>query len=80
MPDIIDAREAKRLASVLHAANSQMWDAQRAGDTSHARTAHVSKLIGEVIGRLMDMPGQTDYYGNPTCREDVARIESEITL
>ena len=82
MTDTINAREAKRLAGLLHKANSQMWDAARNGEPMYARqhTLSASKLIGEVIGFLMDMPGQTDYYGNPTCRDEIAQRESEITL
>ena len=82
MTDIIDTPEAKRLARLLHKANSQMWDAARNGEPMIARqyTLSASKLICEVISRLMDLPGQTDYYGNPTCKAEVDRLESEITL
>lgn len=64
--------EAKALAAKLHDANLAVIDAKRTaqswpwGAAGHADTA--SKIIKEVIESLMDMPGQTDYYGNPTQR------------
>ena len=66
--DVIRVREAKRLAAKLHRANGFVVDAKRTRDPGKLEryTTEASNLIGEVIGTLMDMHGQTDFYGNPT--------------
>jgi hypothetical protein len=80
--DVISVREARRLAAKLQKVNGLVWDAQRTNDRQRVKAyaGEASSLIKDVIEVLMDMHGQTDFYGNPTSREEIARIESEITL
>lgn len=67
----MDNATRKTLAGYLHAANKQVV----AGKNSHLPTwernqalNEASGLIKEVIETLMDGPGMTDFYGNPTAR------------
>jgi len=67
----IDTATAKRLAEKLHRVNSYVVNTKRAsliGSTTSNEMAIASSLLKDVIGTLMDLPGQTDYYGNRTER------------
>jgi hypothetical protein len=68
----IDNATAKALAEKLHSANRCVISAKRdvTANPMSARTSasNASAIIKEVIEALLDQPGQTDYYGNPTER------------
>jgi hypothetical protein len=64
--------DRKRLSGYLHTANVLVNGVKRGSGLSDMLTpdehlANASDLIKQVIGELMDAPGMTDFYGNPTC-------------
>jgi len=59
---VMDNTDRKRVAGYLHTANV-LVNRNQGGDRKTA-----SGLIKRVIEELMDAPGMTDYYGNPTER------------
>jgi hypothetical protein len=71
----MEASERKALAAKLHRANSLVNQSRLANDGFQRSeiAGDASKLIKEVIESLMDSSGMTDYYGNPTERDDGTR-------
>jgi hypothetical protein len=74
----MDNAERKRLAEKLHSANKNVISAKRLTGLDLPSFTRASSLIKEVIEALMDAPGMTDYYGNPTTREPYQQVVNRV--
>lgn len=75
----MNATERTELAEKLHNANRCIVSAKRDvyANPASAQTSasNASAILKDVIATLMDAPGVTDFYGNPTCRECEGPLE-----
>ena len=78
-PNTINTRDARRMAGYLHTVNSLMVAVERR-DATPATLKKARELLTRVMGELMELRGQTDFYGNPTHTCEVQAILEGITL
>ena len=63
-PSTVSRTDARRVAGYLHTINALIVQYQRTGEYESLERAR--ELVTTAMSPLLDIKGQTDFYGNPT--------------
>ena len=64
-PNTLSRAEARRIAGYLHTINALAVGVRR-GELPKEKLGDIGDLVTAAMNPLLDIRGQTDFYGNPT--------------